>query len=533
MKRKLSVLGVLVVALVLTAFVHAQGLPSPTSGPVPTPTIVYDHLVYLPLVRGGGGMPAVTPTPTQVPAETSTPTPTPTPTSMPSLTPTPSPTPTDTPTPTPTSTPTPQPVYELLNGDFENGPDGSWTTYYENPLRPNPCIVSTYLQLWGIPYIEGYGSWLGWLGGADADPPPWEIVTAIEQLVTIPTDAVLCFEYQTYSEAWWGNGGDTASLSFDNTVLVTWDIDSSADNGNWAEMCIDLEGWQGETVILRFEMVNNFIWRGDLYIDNVEFTEQPSATPTGTPTPTLTPTPTVSLTATPTSTPTSTPDPRGVFVLPNTTVYMDTHWHCRVVGEIQNDTLGSVEEVHFAVYTLQGGVLQLTNSDRLDYWTILPGGRACFRVWTGENSCVGGGEPDPVVVEVTSYEIGDNDRVLDFTFDTFYAWRDQSNPNILHVSFRAHNNEPVPVETVSWRGSLYDDSNNLLDCNTTNTAWAGNFDVGEWKALRGSYCLSHYDENIVAFRWFSANGNLLPGTLTPTPTPRPTRTPTPAITIVP
>lgn len=135
----------------------------------------------------------------------------------------------------------------------------------------------TYMQLWGMPYVEGYGSWLAWLGNADAEYPWEDTVSAIEQPVTVPTGSTLhlpvdlCFEYQTYSEAYWGNGGDSVRLLFDDAVLATWEIESSADNGIWREQCIDLEAWKGQTVLLRFEMSNNFIWRGDFYLDNVEF----------------------------------------------------------------------------------------------------------------------------------------------------------------------------------------------------------------------------------------------------------------------
>lgn len=227
---------------------------------------IYDHFVYLPMVAGGSG--------TVVPTETPEPTETATPTTEPTLTPTETLIPSETPTMTPT--PTPQ---ELLNGDFENGSDGSWTEHYEWPAHWLP-LVNTFMQLWGIPEVEGHGSWLGWLGGANAEPGMgggWEIVTAIEQPVTVPLgegtlqwDVFLCFEYQIYSEDWWDYGGDTAEVSFGGHTLASWDVIFSND-GDWVEMCVDLDAWRGETGLLRFEMVNDHIWRGDFYVDNVEF----------------------------------------------------------------------------------------------------------------------------------------------------------------------------------------------------------------------------------------------------------------------
>lgn len=227
--------------------VACENLPMLTSTPTPTPTL----------------LPTITPTPTLRPTATSTPPPT--------LPPTWTPTPTNTPTPTPTPEPLP-----LLNGDFEDGL-GIWTEYFNLSHHPMPFIVTTYMQLWGTPYLEGYGSWLAWLGNADAPGPSTDTITAIEQPVTIPTGGTLhlpvslCFDYQTYSEAHWGSGGDSARLLLDGVTLATWEIESSADNGIWHEQCIDLAAWKGQTVLLRFEMANNFIWRGDFYLDNVRF----------------------------------------------------------------------------------------------------------------------------------------------------------------------------------------------------------------------------------------------------------------------
>lgn len=263
----------------------------------------YDYLVYLPAVMRGyvyvtptatPPIPTVRPTlppptatstvrPTFPP---STATSTLTPTLTPTITTTPLPTLTSTPTttPSPTPAPTPQPVFELLNGDFESGQDGSWTEYYDCPPHWLP-LVNTFMQRAGFPYLEGHGEWLGWLGGANADPPPWETVTAIEQLITIPRmegtlqlDVALCFDYLIYSEDRWDSGGDTAQLLLNDTTLVSWEVigaNSSHYWDEWHEMCIDLEDWKGENVTLRFEMVNSFIWYGDFHIDNVELRATP------------------------------------------------------------------------------------------------------------------------------------------------------------------------------------------------------------------------------------------------------------------
>lgn len=187
------------------------------------------------------------------------------------------------PAPIRTPTPTPQPIYELCNGDFESGQDGSWTEYY-SPPRELP-LVNTFVQrLWPRepgPELEGHGDWLGWLGGVESSLPLWETVTAIEQLVTVPSregipqsSIVLYFEYLIYSKDWHNYGGDAAKLLFDGVTLASWDVislNNSKDWSEWTKVYIDLEDWQGKTVMLRFEMVNDFISLGDFHIDNVKF----------------------------------------------------------------------------------------------------------------------------------------------------------------------------------------------------------------------------------------------------------------------
>jgi hypothetical protein len=162
----------------------------------------------------------------------------------------------------------------LLNGDFENGSDGSWTEHASIPLMGRELIIA-YLQFVGIERIEGYGRWLGWLGDRGRlDPPPWECVTVIEQTVTVPSRAVFCFEYLVYSEDLQDEGGDAVELLFDDAVLASWDVirsNSDSSLSDWHEVCIDTESWWGETVVLQFKMVSAFAWQGDFYLDNVEF----------------------------------------------------------------------------------------------------------------------------------------------------------------------------------------------------------------------------------------------------------------------
>lgn len=248
----------------------------------------FDFFVFLPMVMGGTSTgPWPTPTNTLVPPETATPTPFPTPsvTAAPVNTQTPIPLITPTPTLPPTWTPTPVPL-PLLNGDFENGLDGSWLEYFDPRVHFYPTIVTTYFQWFGLTSYPGYGSWFARLGGYDADPSntgEWETTTAIEQEVTIPTGGTLhlpvdlCFEYLIYSEDYWDNDEDTFTVSLDGYTIATWMIIGSISDTyltDWHVVCYDLDAWRGQTVLLRFETVNNFIWFSYVMLDNVELRVQ-------------------------------------------------------------------------------------------------------------------------------------------------------------------------------------------------------------------------------------------------------------------
>lgn len=253
-------------------------------------------------------------------------------------------------------------------------------------------------------------------------------------------------------------------------------------------------------------------------------TETPTVEPTLTPTETLIPSETPTTVSTPTVT--STPDPRGIFALPNAIAFHGsssiTQDVCLVAGEIQNDTSVFVKDIQYAIYVHQNGTLQYGTSGTM-YWTIPPGGKACFRVAL-EGDCLD--SPPEVVAEVKSYEVGDNIRVRDISFDEFTASKCFGG-EVLWVDFRVHNNESVPIKNIIYRGSFYDGSGNLLGCRIPHNGWPTRFALGAGDSTYENTYFSalHYAGGSISFR-FVANGD---SDLNPTTTP----TPTPGVTVVP
>jgi hypothetical protein len=127
----------------------------------------------------------------------------------------------------------------IKNGDFELGPDGSWTVTSTNGLQD---FVIVHLAEYGIPNHDGYYS--AWLGG---DPGE---VTTISQQITIPGDA-------THLSYWfWIDSNDSCGKSFgwvffDTTPLRSYDL-CQVTTG-WTNEKIDISAYQGLTKDLIFK----------------------------------------------------------------------------------------------------------------------------------------------------------------------------------------------------------------------------------------------------------------------------------------
>lgn len=137
----------------------------------------------------------------------------------------------------------------LLNGNFESGRDGSWGEFSS---KGYPLIYQ-----WEIAHS---GAWLAWLGGDDGE------TSILSQQVTIPSNAtMLNYWYVSASDDWCGY--DYAYVRFGSHTL--WSYDLCNDTSGWALQQIDVSGWRGQTVDLRFVVTTDEALSSNFFLDEV------------------------------------------------------------------------------------------------------------------------------------------------------------------------------------------------------------------------------------------------------------------------
>ncbi len=151
----------------------------------------------------------------------------------------------------------------ILNSDFEDGPDGSWTEYSalgwdliinESGPLPFPGSVTPHS-----------GSWAVWLGGADDE------ISYIAQSVTIPSsDPVLVYRYWIASEDICANdlGGVLVDTAVTDIVDVFY-LCASTNTGGWMIRMVDLSAYAGQTVQLRIQAETDSSLNSNLFVDDV------------------------------------------------------------------------------------------------------------------------------------------------------------------------------------------------------------------------------------------------------------------------
>jgi hypothetical protein len=171
----------------------------------------------------------------------------------------PSPTPTNTPTNTPTATPTdtPVPADPIQNGDFENGPDGSWIEYSALGIYPRIRETSA------LPVTPHSGNWAVWLGGADNE------LSAVIQNVSIPSGAsTLSFWHWIASED--ACGYDFGAVVIDNATAVDFfDLCADTNTGGWVRRTVDLGSYAGQTVQLDIRAETDGSLNSNFFLDDV------------------------------------------------------------------------------------------------------------------------------------------------------------------------------------------------------------------------------------------------------------------------
>ena len=129
----------------------------------------------------------------------------------------------------------------VCNGDFENGPDGSWSITSSNSWED---LVIVDLSDYGI--SNHSGSYAAYLGGDPAE------VTTLTQHITVPADA-------TQLDYWyWIVSDDSCNKSYgkvylDATLLRTFKLCYDNETVDWVNEKIDLSAYRGKSMDLIFE----------------------------------------------------------------------------------------------------------------------------------------------------------------------------------------------------------------------------------------------------------------------------------------
>ncbi|HEY73353.1 MAG: hypothetical protein DRJ03_20545 [Chloroflexi bacterium] len=146
-------------------------------------------------------------------------------------------------------------TYDLANGNFENGQDGSWTESSSKGWD----LITNASDLHISPHG---GNWAVWLGGDNDE------IAALSQQVTIPSSAAtLNYWYWISSED--ACGFDYAYVRFGTTMLKSYNLCESNNTSGWTSQQIDVTGWQSQTVELNFAIETDWILNSNFFLDDV------------------------------------------------------------------------------------------------------------------------------------------------------------------------------------------------------------------------------------------------------------------------
>ncbi len=155
-------------------------------------------------------------------------------------------------------TPPPSANSQIVNGNFERGPDGSWLEFSLNGWR----II---LQEANLPVDAHSGTWAIWLGG------DYDEIGGIEQQVTVPAAA----PYLTYWH-WIASqdscNNDFAGTIIDRTTVVdAYTLCGATTTEGWTRHVIDLRAYAGQSVAVQIRAETNATLNSNVFIDDVSF----------------------------------------------------------------------------------------------------------------------------------------------------------------------------------------------------------------------------------------------------------------------
>jgi hypothetical protein len=157
----------------------------------------------------------------------------------------------------------PPPLPSLANGDFEAGPDGSWTEYsmhgWDLILHADDLNVTPHS-----------GSWAVWLGGE------YNETAYISQDVNVSSGSpYLSYYHWIASEDICGY--DYGYVRINGSNVGTYKLCDDNDTDGWDYETVNLSSYAGQTVELQFRVTTDGVWNSNWFLDDVAFQASPSA----------------------------------------------------------------------------------------------------------------------------------------------------------------------------------------------------------------------------------------------------------------
>lgn len=157
---------------------------------------------------------------------------------------------------------TPLSATDILNGDFENGPDGSWTEY---SYKDWPIIVhqeDTYI----IPHS---GNWVAWLGGDDDE------IASISQTVALPAEVSMLSFWHWIDSDEEGCGYDFAWVKINDADLLEFDLCEQYNTEGWVHTTVNIAAYAGTTATLQFRVETDESQFSNYFVDDVVLLNRP------------------------------------------------------------------------------------------------------------------------------------------------------------------------------------------------------------------------------------------------------------------
>jgi hypothetical protein len=148
----------------------------------------------------------------------------------------------------------------ILNGDFENGSDGSWSEYSS---FYNSILIYDDIE----PILAHGGNWYTWFGGGNGGT--WRLA----QDVTISSGRPYLHIWILVESEDERCGEDYFVLKLDSNPHAYFDLCKTTNTGGWVQLETDLSPYSGKTVNMIFEVITDTSYVSIIIMDDVSMSK--------------------------------------------------------------------------------------------------------------------------------------------------------------------------------------------------------------------------------------------------------------------